>query len=186
MSMSPVKRLILETMWTLDKPAKASEIARETKLDFPKVMMHIIGLTRIGYAESPEKGRYVITEKGKKTLGFPEIDKEQAEKILAYLPMGRSFRFYADIGKPLNIQATSLQDFCDKILKIDIGSIQFHVNRGDFEAWFTGLGDIELARKTLLIKDQKHLGEELRQRLYEAVKNRCKELERIRKYEVVS
>jgi hypothetical protein len=186
MSISPVKRLILETMWTLDEPAKAADIAKETKLDFPKVMMHIIGLTRIGYVETPEKGRYAITEKGRKALGFPEIDKEQADKILAYLPMEKSFHFYADIGKPLNIQAVSLQDFCDKILKIDVHSIEFHVNRGDFETWFMGLGDIELARKTLLIKDQKHLGEELRKRLYEAVKNRCEELAKIRKHEVVS
>lgn len=181
MSISPVKRLIIETMWMVNKPTKAAEIAKETGLSFPTVMMHIIGLTRMGYAESPEKGLYVLTEKGKKTLGFPEIDKEKASEILGYLPMEKSFHFYADIGKPLNIHATSLQDFCDKILKIDINSIEFHVNRGDFEAWFMDLGDIELARKTLLIREQKILGEHLRKRLYEIVKNRCEELAKIRK-----
>jgi hypothetical protein len=144
-------------------------------------MMHVIGLTRMGYAETNEKGYYSITDKGKKALGFPEISKEKAEEILAYLPIEKSFHFYVDIGKPLNIHAASLQDFCDKISKIEIGSIEFHLNRGDFEAWFMGLGDAELARKTLLLKEQKIFGEEIRKRLYEIVKNRCEELAKIRK-----
>ncbi|MBX5328074.1 MAG: hypothetical protein QHH18_01030 [Candidatus Bathyarchaeota archaeon] len=181
MSISPIKRLIIETMWMLDKPTKTNEIAKETGLALRQVMMHLIGLTRMGYLESPEKGVYVLTEKGKKMLGFPEIDNGKAAEILTYLPIERSFHFYVDIGKPLNIHAASLQDFCDKIVKVDPASIEFHVNRGDFEAWFMGLGDIELARKTLLIKEHKFFGEELRQKLYEIVKNRCEELARIRK-----
>jgi len=181
MSVSPVKRLVLETIWMLDKPAKAADIANETRLGFPTVMMHIIGLNRMGYVEQHEKGYYAITAKGKKALGLPEIDKEKADEILAYLPIEKSFHFYADIGKPLNIHAASLQDFCDKILKIDIGAVEFHINRGDFEAWFTGLGDIELSRKTLLIREQKMFGEKLRKKLYETVKSRCEELTKIRK-----
>jgi DNA-binding transcriptional ArsR family regulator len=181
MSISPVKRLILETMWMIDKPLKATDIAKDTRLTFPTVMMHIIGLTRMGYLEQREKGFYTITEKGKKTLGFPEIDKKKADEILAYLPLEKSFHFYADIGKPLNIHAASLQDFCDKILKVDMNSVEFHVNRGDFEAWFMELGDIELARKTLLTKEQRILGEELRKKLYEIVKSRYDELAKIRK-----
>ncbi len=186
MSVSPVKRLILETIWGLDKPVKANDLSKETRLSFPTVMMHIIGLTRMGYLKQLEKGVYVITEKGKKTLGFPEIDKEKAEGILAYLPIEKSFHFYVDIGKPLNVHAASLQDFCDKILKIDLNSVEFHTHRGDFEAWFMDLGDIELARKTLLIKEQKIFGEELRNRLYEIVKNRCEKLAKIRKSAVTS
>jgi DNA-binding transcriptional ArsR family regulator len=173
-------------MWMLDKPAKAADIAKDTRLSFPTVMMHIIGLNRMGYLEQREKGYYAITEKGKKTLGFPEISKEKASEILAYLPLEKSFHFYADVGKPLNIHAASLQDFCEKISKIEIGSVEFHVNREDFEAWFMGLGDIELARKTLLIREQKVLGQELREKIYEIVKNRCEELAKIRKHEALS
>jgi DNA-binding transcriptional ArsR family regulator len=180
MSMSPVKRLILETMWIVDKPAKATEIAKDTGVSFPSVMMHIIGLAKMEYVKSPEKGLYIITEKGKKTLGFPEVGKEKATDILAYLPAGKVFHFYADIGKPLNVYATSLGDFCDKIQKIDTSSVGFHINRGDFEAWFTGLGDIELARKMLLVREQKMFGEELRKKVSEIVKKRCEELAGIR------
>jgi len=183
MSTSPVKRLIIETMWMLEKPAKATDIAKETRIGFPTVMMHIIGLNRMGYLEQREKGYYVLTEKGRKTLGFPEINEEKASEILAYLPLEKSFHFYVDVGKSLNIHAASLQDFCEKILKIDVGSVEFHINRGDFEAWFMGLGDIELARKALLIKEQKIFGEEMRKRLYEIVKSRYEELAKIRKHE---
>jgi hypothetical protein len=181
MSISPVKRLILETMWFLDKPAKATEIAKDTGVGFPSVMMHILGLARSGFVSTPEKGLYVLTDKGKKMLGLPEIDVEKAAEILAYLPLEKSFHFYADYDKSLNIHAASLQDFCEKIKTIDTSSIEFHTNRGDFEAWFMGLGDVELARKTLLIREQKMLGDELRQKLYGTVKNRYEELAKIRK-----
>jgi predicted transcriptional regulator len=180
MSVSPVKRLILETMWVLDKPARATEIARDTGVNFPSVMMHIIGLTRLGFAVSSEKGLYSITDKGKKSLGLPEIDREKAAQILAYLPVEKSFCFYADIGKPLEVNAANLRDFCEKIAKVDVSSIEFHSNRGDFEAWFNMLGDVELARKTLLIKEQKKLGEELRKKLLDTVKSRYEELVKIR------
>jgi hypothetical protein len=180
MSISPVKRLILETMWLLDRPAKATEIAKEAGLGFPPVMMHILGLTKMGHVQMPEKGTYVITESGKKVLGLPDVSKEKAADILAYQPMEKSFHFYADIGKPLNIHAASLGDFCDKILKVDLSSVEFHINRGDFEAWFAGLGDAELARKTLLVREEKIAGENLRKKLHEIVKNRCDLLARTR------
>jgi hypothetical protein len=181
MSISPVKRLILETMWVLDKPARAAEIAKDTGVSFPSVMMHIIGLTRLGLAASSEKGFYLITEKGKKSLGLPEIDREKATEILAYLPVEKSFHFYADYGKPLGIHAASLQDFCEKMTTLDVGSIEFHVNRGDFEGWFNALGDAELARKILLIREQKIVGEDLRKKLQDTVRNRCEELSKIKK-----
>jgi hypothetical protein len=180
MSISPVKRLVLETMWLLDRPAKATEIAKEAGLGFPPVMMHILGLAKMGHVQMPEKGIYIIAESGKKVLGLPEISKEKATEILAYLPMEKSFHFYADIGKPLSVHAASLGDFCDKILKIDLSSIEFHMNRGDFEAWFAGLGDVELARKTLLFSEEKMVGENLRKKLFEIVRNRCDSLARTR------
>jgi len=180
MSISPVKRLILETMWMLDKPAKAQEIAKDTGVQFPAVMMHIIGLTKMEFANSPEKGFYIITEKGKKSLGLVDVDREKAAEILAYQPADGTFHFYADVGKPLNTFAASLGDFCDKIRNIDVSAVDFHVHRGDFEAWFAGLGDAELARKTLLVREQKMFGEELRRKLYEVVQKRVEELAKIR------
>lgn len=183
MSVSAVKRLILETMWVSERPVKVAEVTKEVGLDSRSVRMHMIQLTRMGYIKTMENGSYLLTEKGRKALGFPEIDRGKAAEILAYLPLEKSFHFYVDIGKPLGVHAASLNDFCDKILKVSLESIEFHMNRGDFEAWFTGLGDVELARKVFLLKEQKLSGADLRTRLYEIVKNRCEELANIRKNE---
>ncbi len=45
-------------------------------------MMHLLGLIKMGYVNSPEKGQYIITEKGKRALGIPEVTKEKAAAIL--------------------------------------------------------------------------------------------------------
>ena len=173
MSLSPIKYEILATMLLLDKPERATQIAKEAGKEFPSTMMHIIGLTRMGYAASPEKGVYTITEKGKRALGIPEINSENAKTILADMPQDKSFHFYAGLGKPLDLQAHGLQDFCDKLPKINVESIAFHVSRNDFASWFAGLGDVELAKKTVLLKEKKMGGDELRAILQEIVKNRC-------------
>jgi hypothetical protein len=173
MSLSRVKYEILETMLLLDKPERATEIAKEAGKDFPSVMMHIIGLTRMGYTTSPEKGLYTLTGKGKKALEIPEINGDNARTILTSLPHDKSFHFYAEIGKPLNLHAQSLQDFRDKILQVTIDSIDFHKSRGDFEAWFVGLGDVELAKKVALLKEKCMDGEELRRKLHDIVDKRC-------------
>ena len=172
MNLSPTKYEILKTMLLLDKPAKATYIAKEVGKEFPSVMMHIIGLTRMRYTKSPEKGLYVITEKGKKALGLGEVDPEKAKTILEYMSPDKSFHFYAKIGKPLDLHAHGLQDLRDKILRVDVESIEFHINHGDFEAWFAGLGDVELAKKAALLKEKKMTGEELRSRLHDLVENR--------------
>jgi hypothetical protein len=179
MSLSPIKNEILENMLLNDRPLKATQIAKEIGKEFPAVMMHIIGLTKMGYTGSPEKGLYAITEKGKKALGVPEINIENAKAILAYMPQDKSFHFYASLGKPLSLHAYSLQDFCDKILKVNTDSIEFHVSRVDFEAWFAGLGDVELKKKAALLKEKKVVGEELRRRLQEIVEKRYIVLSRI-------
>jgi predicted transcriptional regulator len=176
MSLSPIKYEILETMLLLDKPAKATSIAKEAGKEFPSVMMHIIGLTRMGYTTSPEKGVYTLTEKGRKALDIPEINGENAKAILASTPQEKSFHFYADVGKPLSLDASSLKDFRDKILEVTVDSVEFHKSRGDFEAWFTALGDVELAKKTALLRAKNMDGEELRKRLHDIVENRCEVL----------
>jgi DNA-binding transcriptional ArsR family regulator len=173
MSLSPTKYEILETMLLLDKPARAMHIAEKAEKEFPSVMMHIIGLTRMGYVNSPEKGLYVITKQGKKALGIPEIDGENARKILSHTPQDKSFHFYGGIGKPLSLHANSLQDFRETILKVNVNALEFHKNRGDFEAWFKGLGDVELAKKIALLKQKNMDAEVLRRRLHDIIESRC-------------
>jgi hypothetical protein len=172
MSLSSIKQEILETMLLQERPMKAMEIVKETKKEFPPTMMHLLGLTRMGYVSTPEKGFYIITAKGKEALGLPETNKEKATAILAYSPHDKAFHFYCDVGKPLNLHAHNLRDFANKIEKADTASIEFHIKRGDFEAWFTGLGDKELAKKIALLKQRNVVGENLRRQLHEIVMQR--------------
>jgi predicted transcriptional regulator len=176
MNLSPAKFEILKAMLLFDKPVRVTLIANEVGKEFPSTMMHIIGLTRMGYTISPKKGEYSLTEKGKRALGIPEVNRENAKKILEPVSLDRSFHFYIDIGKPLDLYAQGLQEFSEKILKTSIDSVRFHKSRGDFEAWFTGLGDVELAKKVALLRERKIDEEELRQQLHDIVEERCRVL----------
>jgi DNA-binding transcriptional ArsR family regulator len=179
MSLSPVKSEILAAMLLLGKPERATQIAKEVGKEFPSVMMHIIGLSRMGYTTSPEKGLYTLTEKGKKALGISEITRENAKTLLADISQNKAFHFYADIGKPLGLKSSGLQDFWEKLPKVNLDSIEFHASRGDFESWFTAIGDAELAKKVALLKEKKMTGDTLRSKLTEIVKNRCIELSNV-------
>ncbi len=59
-----------------------------------------------------------------------------------------------------------------KVEKADLESVQFHMNRGDFEAWFIGLGDADLAKKVAALKEKNVAGEDLRSQLHEIVEQR--------------
>ena len=176
MNLSPQKQEILEIMLLSDKPMTAVELASETKKQAKPTMGYILGLIKAGFVQKAQKGSYQITEAGKGALGIPETTKETAEAILAYAPHDQAFNFYIDVDKPLNLHAHTLRDFANKIDKADLASVEFHVKRGDFETWFKGIGDEELAKKTALLKQKQPLGENLRRQLRELVEQRYLEL----------
>jgi predicted transcriptional regulator len=179
MSLSPIKQEILETMLLNDKPMKPVEIAKEAKKEYQPVNMHLLGLTKMGYVRLPEKGFYILTEKGKKVLGIPEITKEKAAAILAYIPHEKAFNFYVTLGKPLSLHAHSLRDFANKLDRAGGASVEFHLQRGDLELWFKGLGDEELAKKVALLKKRNVVGESLRIQLRGIVEQRYLELAKL-------
>jgi hypothetical protein len=53
------------------------------------------------------------------------------------------------------------------------------MQRGDFEAWFRGLGDEELVKKTTLPKKKNYIGEDLRKQLHNIVELRYLELTKL-------
>lgn len=179
MSLSPVKQEILETMLLHEKPMKAIEIASESKKEFPPTMMHLLGLTKMGYVTSPEKGQYIITVRGKGALGVPEVTKEKAVAILSYAAHDKAFNFYVTVGKPLSLHAHNLRDFASKLDKADLNSVEFHLQRGDFEAWFKMLGDEELAKKTALLKKKNPDVESMRKQLRGIVEQRYLDLSKL-------
>ena len=179
MDLTPAKCEILDALSFHDKPVKAAQLAKEMGKEFPAVQMHLIGLAKMGYADSPQKGQYLISANGKKALDLPEITREKALTILAQTPPDVAFHFYAGIGKPLNIYAHDLLEFCGKVSQVKAESVEFHLSRGDFEAWFKSLGDIELAKKTALLKKKKTKAEEMTVKLRELVEDRCVVLSKI-------
>jgi Ribonuclease R winged-helix domain len=176
MDLPTVKLEILEVLLLHEKPVKATTVAKELGKEGKEiraVQTRLFGLVRAGLAESPEKGQYTISQKGKISLGLPEVTKEKAHEILTKTPSDKAFHFYVGIGKPLHVYAYDLSDFCNKLNAVDLNTVSFHMERGDFEAWFKMLGDNEMAKKAALLKSRKLSGEELRDTLHALLGNRC-------------
>lgn len=176
-SLSEVKMKALELMWKAGRPVKSRELAHQLCEGVPPTNLHLVWLRRKSYVFSPEKGLYAITEMGKEALVLPKIDRKQALQILSSVSKGKAFHFYYDMDLYSETYATNLKDFCDKIQAVDTKSLEFHLARKDFELWFLGLGDFELAKKMSVIKETGLLGEGLRKKVYEVVRSRCQELE---------
>ena len=75
------------------------------------------------------------------------------------------FYFFTDIGQYTGTHAMSLMDFYTKLRRLDTKSIDFHMNRGDFQNWIRDIGGF-----TSLVRDLDRLmkrgldGEYLRSR----------------------
>jgi len=186
MSISDVKRRVLEVLSEADKPMKLHNIAEKTGLNVKSSMMHLLWLRKMGYISMLEGNLYSITPLGRQTLslpkqaaGLPKIGKKEAETILRLVPIDKAFHFHTGIGQYLGVYATSLNDFLSKIKTVNIKSIEFHVPRKDFESWIESLGDSELAKKIRAIRVAGLLGENLRQKMYETVKSRFDELSQV-------
>ena len=113
------------------------------------------------------------------------MTKELARKLLVGELHDRAFHFYLDVGKPLDVKAINLQTFNSLLKTIPVDSINFHVKRGDFQAWLEGIGDLELAKKVELLRTQSFCGEALRIKLQIVTINRVLALAKIAGYTIV-
>lgn len=178
MEESPLQNKVLETLWKAGKPLKPHEIVEVTGLGFSSLITHLQSLVKAGYVSTPKRGFYAITADGKEKIGTTEADRKRASAILSPVSLDNAFRFYRGISEDLGVYANSLNDFCKKLQAIDLSSIEFHLFRKDFESWIKdGLGDSELANRIGVIRTMDLSGEGLRQRLYETVESRCRELD---------
>jgi len=179
MSLSPIKQEILSSMLLNLHPQTAQDIAQDIQKELQPVTINLLGLQNMGYVDLHEKDHYTLTKSGKQILGIPEITKEKAEAILAYAPHDKAFNFYTADNQPLHIHAHNLRDFTTKLEKVDLTSIEFHLTRGDFETWFSHLGDEELVKKTILLKQKNLPSNELRNQLQTITKQRYIELTKL-------
>ena len=114
-------------------------------------------------------------EKKRKKKRQPLEVSAGAVKILRALNDKEAFYFYEDIGKPTGQSARSLPDFLEKIKSIKLESLQFHLQRKDFQNWFKEtLGDAKLASRIEEIHPSKN--DDLRKEICSTVKSRMNEL----------
>ena len=106
-------------------------------------------------------------------------NKETASMILRTVPQNNAFYFFTDIGQYSGKFAASLTDFCTKLERIDIRSVDFHFKRRDFQKWIREtLRDVDLANKINKIRKETH-GEELRDKIYRLILRRLTELKKL-------
>ena len=111
--------------------------------------------------------------KTRKSRGL-EVNTE-AIKILRTVKDEEAFYFYQAIGKPTGESAKSLSDFLEKIKTVKLESLQFHLQRKDFQNWIEKtLGDSKLANKIERISPSND--EALRTKTQSNIESRLREL----------
>lgn len=183
--MSPDKKDVLKAFLKYENAVKPVVISKEMGKKFPSVMMHIIGLTKMQYLGSTKKGFYELTDEGKQYLKSMKVTKKLSKELLTGKFNGKAFNFYIALHEPINLKANNLQSFVSAIKNAPVGSIEFHLRRGDFTFWLQGIGDFDLADKIKLLEKFPLGGEALKQKLHVIIYNRCLELAKIAGFNVV-
>jgi hypothetical protein len=99
------------------------------------------------------------------------------QKILRRVLREKAFYFFSSIGNYIGESAASLEEFVGKIKEVNPKSLEFHLYRGDFEKWVDEvLGDVRLAEKIRELRNQKLIGENLQDQLYQTILKRYNEL----------
>ena len=110
----------------------------------------------------------------RKTVGI-EVDIEII-RALRTVNDQEAFHFYEDIGRPTGESARNLADFLQKMESVKLGSLQFHLQRKDFQNWIKNtLGDPKLATKLGRIRASNN--DDLREKIHSTVENRIIELQ---------
>jgi hypothetical protein len=105
-----------------------------------------------------------------------EFQRKQATRALDPVAPERAFYFYAEIGQPLGRSADSLEVFADIVSEIDVSSVKFHLERGDFENWFRMIGDPILSERVAELRGTGRSATELRSKVSSGVRSRIVEL----------
>ncbi|MGQ9545351.1 MAG: DUF5752 family protein [Candidatus Bathycorpusculaceae bacterium] len=105
------------------------------------------------------------------------MNLENASKILRTVPREKAFYFFTSIGNYTGESASSLKEFMEKINQVNVKSLEFHLQRGDFEKWVNEvLQDEELAAEFRKIQKANLTGEALRSQLHATASKRMKHL----------
>ena len=111
----------------------------------------------------------------------PRVSSERASSILREVPPEKAFYFYRAVGSPLNVSASSLKEFLQRISIVEPVSLAFHSDRKDFESWVSMLGDDELSKRLAGVRGIRLQDEPLRKRLCNTTKTRLDQLSQLSK-----
>ena len=116
----------------------------------------------------------------KKPKPKPVGDKAMISQIWRTVPIPEGFHFYNEKGDPTGKIAISLPDFLEIVKTVDVRSVNFHFNRGDFEKWIIDVfSDIELATQISKIRKDAR-GERLRNDIIRIINRRLEELNKLK------
>jgi hypothetical protein len=105
------------------------------------------------------------------------VDRDKALLMASSVPADKGFHFFTDFHKPTGMFATSVFEFADQLKKVDLRSIEFHVQRNDFSKWLKEvIRDDWLANEFGKLQDMKSSGDKLRGKVVSVTEKRCREL----------
>jgi hypothetical protein len=105
--------------------------------------------------------------------------KNEATNVLRTVTPDKAFTFYRDYGQPLHVTSRSLEELAASVKSIEPSSVRFHVDEGEFESWFTMLGDESLARQVAKLRDKNTPPDKLREKVSSMVTKRVEQLHKI-------
>jgi hypothetical protein len=149
------KRLVvLRGMSSVTHSTDMDEFIRISGLTMSEVLETLKALAQDGFVTKTKHG-YAFADKGKLALA-----------ALTPLPDDKAFSFYSGMGQPAGASARSIREFYDVIKAVAVGSLEFHLERGDFENWLkTSVKDDVLAGEFASLRKEGLRGEVLRKQI---------------------
>ena len=152
---------ILRFMNEMTGRVDMNEFAERTGIESHQILSLMQELAKIGLLRKVGRG-FAITEKGKNAL-----------KATSPLPWDKRFDFFVAINHPTGVSAAKVSEFYNLASSVAASSLEFHLDRGDFENWFrTSVGDPAFVDDLAKIKELSLKGEELRTALSKALQKR--------------
>jgi hypothetical protein len=100
-----------------------------------------------------------------------------ASKTFRNVPREKAFYFFTSVGNYTGMSAVSLKEFMERVSDVDIKSLEFHLQRGDFQKWVEEiLQDNDLAWEIKRLQRFNLTGNALRNQLTLVVSRRYKRL----------
>ncbi len=145
---------VLRAMSTISHPTDMDEFLHAVGLSLDELVQELKKLTTDGFVKKTGKG-YAITDKGR-----------AAYTVFAKVPDENRFQFYFGMDQPAGVTARSIKEFYDIVGNIDLASLEFHLEREDFEKWFeSSLKNDVFASELTALRQDGVKGEVLRKQI---------------------